>query len=160
MRAGQAEMGGLVWGQVGAELSWERPCPAEVAGHARHTSQLQALASTVFPPHAAEILTLLGQLKPLSPVVSSQRCQNRTCVSLGSSHTFFVPCSLPHSAATIHFAVLAKYPQEHSSGSHQQGWVRVGCGGPGEVAAATRVSQERRRSGCPLSLFISLSRPD
>lgn len=126
MRAGQAEMGGLVWGQMGAELSWERPCPAEVAGHARYTSQLHALASTVFPPHAAEILILLGQLKPFSPVVSSQRCQHRTCVSLGSSHTFFVPCSLPHSAATIHFAVTAKYPQEHSSGSHQQGW---GAGG-------------------------------
>lgn len=122
MRAGQAETGGLVWGQMGAELSWERPCPAEVAGHARCTSQLHALASTVFPPHAAEILILPGQLKPLSPVVSSQRCQNRTCVSLGSSNTFFVPCLRSHSAATIHFAVPAKYPQEHSSGPLQQGW--------------------------------------
>ena len=122
MRAGHEEMGRL------SRDRWGWSCPGKDRAQRRWQDTHAVLHnSMLWPPlcsllHAVEILILPGQLEPLSSVVPSQRCQNRTCVSLGSSNTFFVPCSRSHSAATIHCVVPAKYHQEHSSGSNGQCW--------------------------------------
>lgn len=148
MGAGQEEMGG-------AGLGKTAPC-----GRSRtrilyfHSSMLlPALCSL---PRAIEILLiLLGQLKPLSSVVPSQRCQNRICAPLGS--TFFVPHSLSPPPATTTFVTPAS---QVPPGTQQWSKSAAGARGHEEAAVATRVNRERWPLGCPLSLFISLFRQD